>query len=229
MKGSHVIYIPPIHIYWGCLGKSVLLKTADGTLKTAESVKISDRLLSHDEKTVTVDNIFKGHDETIYRLSCDGFETLMSGAHPVLGENGKGIAVRNLRSGDKIMTENGGMTEVLSVKEELYNDTVYNFTFEGENESVYVIADGIFAGDPNAQNEVSVEPQETEDEKEKRLKLIEEMHSLCQEMHILQFVTLWSEAAPCRRIDYQQNLSAVIRQGNLTAVLRLYLEITEKN
>lgn len=182
LEGSNLIYIPPIHIYWGCLGKNVLLKTADGTLKTAESVKIGDRLLSHDGKTVTVNNVFTGRDKTIYRLRCDGIETLMSGAHPVLGENGKGIAVRKLRAGDKIMTENGGMTEVLSVKEEPYDDTVYNFTFEGENESVYVIADGIFAGDLNAQNEMPEEPRENEEEKEKRLALIEEMHSLFQEI-----------------------------------------------
>lgn len=182
MEGGNLIYIPPIYIYWGCLGKNVLLKTADGTLKTAETVKIGDRLLSYGGKAVTVNNIFKGHDETIYRLSCGGLETLMSGSHPVLGENGKGVAVGNLRAGDKIMTENGGMTEVLSVREEPYNDTVYSFTFEGENESVYFIADGIFAGDLNAQNEASEEPQETDDEKEKRLKLIEEMRSLCQEI-----------------------------------------------
>lgn len=182
LEGSNIIYIPPIHIYWGCLGKSVLLKTDSGTLKTAETVKIGDRLLSHAGKAVTVDNVFTGHDKTIYRLCCSGFETLMTGAHPVLGENGKGIAVSNLRAGDRIMTENGGMTEVLSVREEPYNDTVYSFTFEGEKESVYFIADGIFVGDLNAQNQAPEEPQENEEQKEKSLKLIGEMHSLLEEI-----------------------------------------------
>lgn len=182
LEGSNLIYIPPIHIYWGCLGKNVLLKTDSGALKRAESVKKGDKLLSHKGKTVIVDHVFTGHDKTIYRLCCDGFETCMSGSHPVLGKNGKGIAVKNLSKGDKIMVENGRMAEVLSVTEEPYNDTVYSFTFEGEKESVYFIADGIYVGDLNAQNEAPEEPQETEDEKERRLELVEEMHILFQEI-----------------------------------------------
>lgn len=182
LEGSHIIYIPPINIYWGCLGKSVLLKTADGTLKTAESVKIGDRLLSLGGKIVTVDNIYTGREKTVYRLSGSGFETLMSGAHPVLSENGKGIAVRKLKAGDRIMTESGEAAEVLSVTTEPYNDTVYNFSFEGETQSVYIIADGIFAGDLNAQNEAPEEPVESEEDKENRQRLTEEMRGLLREL-----------------------------------------------
>lgn len=182
VEGSHTVYIPPINIYWGCLGKSVLLKTADGTLKTAESVKIGDRLLSRGGKIVTVDNIYTGREKTVYRLSGSGFETLMSGAHPVLGENGKGIAVRKLKAGDGIMTESGEAAEVLSVQEEPYDDMVYNFTFEGETESVYIVADGIFAGDLNAQNEAPEGPRESEEEKENRQRLTDEMRGLFREL-----------------------------------------------
>ncbi|MBD5116388.1 MAG: hypothetical protein HDT48_02595 [Ruminococcaceae bacterium] len=181
LNGSNLIYIPPIHIYWGCLGKDVLLKTADKKEKTAESVKIGDKLLSHDGRTVTVEDIYTGRDETILRLKCKGgYETLMSGAHPVLDKNGKGVPVRSLKAGDKIMTENGGTAEVISVTEEPYNDTVYNFTFAGESESVYIIADGIYAGDLNAQNAEPEEPRETEEEKELTRKLTEEMHIICK-------------------------------------------------
>ena len=179
LNGSHVIYIPPIYIYWGCFGEDVMLKTADGSVKAARSIEVGDRLLTHSGEIVTTENIFKGNDKTIYRLKCTGgYETLLSGAHPVLCENGKGVPVRNLKEGDRVLTENGS-AEVVSVTEEPYSGTVYNFAFEGKSESVYIIADGIYAGDFNAQNEAPEERHETEEEREERLILVEEMRSLC--------------------------------------------------
>lgn len=109
-------------------------------------------LFAYGNKVVTVSNIFTARNETICRLRCDGCETYISDDHPVLSENGKEIAVNKLKAGDKIMAENSGIVKVLSVDKEPYDDIVYNFSYDGESESVYIIADGIYVGDINAQN-----------------------------------------------------------------------------
>lgn len=171
IKDGNLMDISPIHVCRDCLGKNVRLKTLDGILKEVQSVNIGDMLLTYGDKVVTVSNIFMGRNETICHLRCDGCETYMSGNHPVLSENGKEIAVNKLKMGDKIMAENGGTVKVLSVEKEPYNDIVYNLTFEGERESVYIVADGIYAGDFNAHREL----QETKEENEKILKQIREM------------------------------------------------------
>lgn len=172
IKECNLIDISPIHICRDCLGKKVRLKTCDGIIKEMQSVNIGDRLLAYGNKVVTVSNIFIGHEETIFRLRCDGYETYMSGNHPVLSENGKEIAVNKLKAGDKIMTENGRTVKVLSVNTEPYDDIVYNLAFEGENESIYIVADGIYAGDINAQNKL----QENKEENERMLKQIAERY-----------------------------------------------------
>ena len=137
-----------------------------------QSVNIGDMLFAYGNKVVTVSNIFTARNETICRLRCDGCETYISGDHPVLSENGKEIAVKKLKAGDKIMAENSGIVKVLSVDKEPYDDIVYNFSFDGESESVYIIADGIYVGDINAQNQL----QKTKEVNEGMLNQIKEMY-----------------------------------------------------
>ena len=166
------IDISSTHISRDCIGKSVRLKTCDGKIKEVQSVNIGDMLFAYGNKVVTVSNIFVGHNETIFRLRCDGCETYISGDHPVLSENGKEIAVNKLKAGDKIMAENSGIVKVLSVDKEPYDDIVYNFSFDGESESVYIIADGIYVGDINAQNQLL----KTKGVNERMLNQIKEMY-----------------------------------------------------
>lgn len=180
LRGSHTIYIPPIYIYWGCFGKNTLIKTEDGTCKTAASICIGDRLETEGGKIVTVNEIYTGVDDKIYRLKLQGgYETLLSGSHPVLDENGKGIPVKMLKANKSMVkTEKNTLALVEYVAPEPYNDTVYNFTFVGESESVFIIADGIYAGDLNAQNAKPESPEETEEEKQRTAQLIKEFHRL---------------------------------------------------
>lgn len=166
------IDISSTHISRDCFGKSVRLKTCDGRIKEVQSVNIGDMLFAYGNKVVTVSNIFTARNETICRLRCDGCETYISGDHPVLSENGKEIAVKKLKAGDKIMAENSGIVKVLSVDKEPYDDIVYNFSFDGESESVYIIADGIYVGDINAQNQL----QKTKEVNEGMLNQIKEMY-----------------------------------------------------
>ena len=47
----------------------------------------------------------------------------------------------------------GGILKIESVKTEAYNDKVYNFEFEEEKISNYIMANGFWSGDIAAQNE----------------------------------------------------------------------------
>ncbi len=178
-NGSNTIYIPPIYIYWGCFGKDVRIKTASGIEKTAAAIKIGDQLLAYGGATVTVADIITGRDASICRLKISGgYETLLSGAHRLLDENGQSVTVRELKKGDKVLTESGQAAAVESVEEEEYNDAVYNFSFENQTESVYIIADGLCAGDFTAQNEAAASPAQTAEEAELARKRMEELRSL---------------------------------------------------
>ncbi len=179
VKGSNTVYIPPIYIYWGCFGKDVRIKIGSGFEKTAAEVKIGDQLLSYGGATVTVADVITGRDATICRLKLSGgYETLLSGAHRLLDENGKGIPVKKLKQGDKVLTENGRPAVVESVQEEEYNDMVYNFSFENQTGSVYIIADGLCAGDFHAQNEENERPAKTAEEAELDRRRMEELRRL---------------------------------------------------
>lgn len=178
VEGSNIVYIPPIYIYWGCFGKNVRIKTAYGATKAASDIQIGDMLQSYHGKSVTVCDIITGFEETIYHLKCaDGYETQLSEAHPVLCANDKSIPVKQLRAGDQILTETGLKT-VQYIQNEMYRDTVYNFIFADEPGSIFLIADGIYAGDLHAQNETALSPEETEEEKERITKLVEEMRRM---------------------------------------------------
>jgi hypothetical protein len=178
LEGSNTIYIPPIYLYWGCFGKNVRIKTVEGTDQKACEIKIGDRLMAYGGKTVTVKHIITGQDEEIYRLNFADRETKLSGAHPVLDENGESIAANQLKAGDRLMAADGASAELLSVEKISYCDTVYNFAFEDETESVYVIADGLYAGDLNAQNESVKIPELSPEDIELSQRLLAELQSL---------------------------------------------------
>lgn len=181
-EGRNIIYIPPIYIYWGCLGKDVQLTAADGSLVKASEVKVGDRLISHDGRIITVSDIVTGEDENIYRIRLsNGMEALMSGSHPVLSEDGTRINVHALTSENRIMTEKG-LAKVELLKKEPYNDTVYNFSFKDEDKGVYIIANGIYAGDFNVQNQSDDTPEETPEEKKKTQVIIDELRSVRVDM-----------------------------------------------
>lgn len=161
-----------------CFGKDVRIQLENGGEKRASEINPGDRLKAYGGKTVAVGNVFTGHDEKIYRITLsDSRVTMLSGTHPVLGEGRSPIAANKLKPNDKIMTGDGNLAEVLTVEEVPYNDVVYNFTFENEDRSVYVIADGIYAGDFLAQNETPRAPSMSDVDRDRYQKILDELRN----------------------------------------------------
>lgn len=156
-KGETNVFIPPIAIYWGCFAKDTQIKMADGSTKQADQIKAGDRIPVLGGRTLTVTNILTGEDPQIIRIMTkDGKRIRVSGGHAMLAvdetaPNGRRVAAGRLQAGDRLMTPDG-VSVISEVVTEPYNDVVYNFVFEGEENPNYIEADGFWSGDFYAQN-----------------------------------------------------------------------------
>ena len=129
---------------------------ADGSCKRADEIKIGDRLAAYPDKALVVNNIYYGHEAQLVCVKTDaGHRVCVSKGHPLLKEDGTGIDAIRLSAGDRLISESGGIETVSSVEMVPYEDMVYNFTFEEEEEGNYIIADGLYSGDFYAQNKCS--------------------------------------------------------------------------
>lgn len=157
-EGETNVFIPPIEIYWGCFAKDTLIRTADGSAKRADQIQTGDQIPALGGKTLTVTDILTGKDPEIIRIVAkDGKRIRVSGGHAMLvvdeaTPSGRRVAANQLQAGDKLMTPDG-VSVISEVATEPYNDMVYNFVFEGEENPNYIVADGFWSGDFYAQNE----------------------------------------------------------------------------
>jgi hypothetical protein len=180
-KARNTLYIPPITIYWGCFGKDVEILMADRTKKRALDIRIGDRLLGHGDEVLTVDNVCTGYDTAIYTIGTrKGGRIQVSGGHPMLCKD-KSVRASQLRPGDPLTLAEGGFDEVTDIAVVDYNDTVYNFTFEGVDKGVYLVANGFYAGDLRMQNENAPCKEKVYTPEEKML--IAEMTLHCKEIN----------------------------------------------
>lgn len=152
VKGSNVVYIPPITIYWGCFGKDVKIMLADNTVKNASEIKAGDKVRGHEGQVLTVEEVVTGYDQSIFNIKTKNHgEIKVSGGHPMMSD-GQCIRAAKLQRGDKLNLPNGELAEIVSIDVVPYNDTVYNFTFEECTKGTYIIANGFCCGDLKMQN-----------------------------------------------------------------------------
>lgn len=153
--GSDIIYIPPIKVYWGCYAKDTAITMYDGSLKNACDIEAGDFVMSMDNKKLTVEQVLHGKDESIFFINTKDYGSIrVSGGHPMMCE-GKYKRAYKIKPGDFLNTSDGGLAEVIDVKVVEYNDMVYNFSFEEEENGVYIIANGFCSGDLKLQNKKS--------------------------------------------------------------------------
>lgn len=173
--GSNTIYIPPITVYWGCLGKDTQILLSGGRTKRAEEIRTGDEVCGQDGRVLTVKDIVTGKDYTIFQIRTDnGASILASGGHPLMcGESCRRVCA--LRAGDSLALVGGGQSRITEISEVPYDDTVYSFVFEGVDEGVYMAADGFWAGDLTMQNTRLTRNREARRFSEEELAFLEEM------------------------------------------------------
>lgn len=159
-SGKHIntLYIPPITIYWGCFAGDVLITMFDGTQKKACDIKAGDLFLGYQNKKLKVESIVTGTDQSIYLIETDHGSIKVSGGHPVMCDGSEKRAFE-IKPQDRINLAEGSTAEVTNVSIVEFNSTVYNFTFEGETEGRYIIANGFYAGDLKMQNTKKESPK----------------------------------------------------------------------
>lgn len=157
--GTNLIYIPPITIYWGCFGKDVKIKLSDLSEKFAKDIESGDKLLGCGGKELTVEDVVTGRDTTIYQIvTQDGRKIQVSGGHPMM-KAGECVRASRIEAGDRLNLAGGELAVVKSVEVVDYNDTVYNFTFVGEDAGNYIVANDFYSGDLRMQNTKEAAPE----------------------------------------------------------------------
>lgn len=157
--GGNIIYIPPITIYWGCFGRDVRIRLANQGEKPASEVKAGDQLLGQDNEILIVNHVYTGYDTEIFEIVTQSGNIIrVSGGHPMMC-HGKMVRASRLTPGDCLNMANGTFDPVKQVSVVPYEDTVYNFTFEGREQGAYLIANGLYTGDLFMQNETQSEPR----------------------------------------------------------------------
>lgn len=167
-KGFNTIYIPPITIYWGCFAGDVLITMFDGTQKKAGDIKAGDLLLGYQNKKLKVESIVTGTDQSIYLIETDHGSIKVSGGHPMMCDGSEKRAFE-IKPQDRINLAEGSTAEVTNVSIVEYDDTVYNFTFEGETEGRYIIANGFYTGDLKMQNTKKEYPEKEPTQEDQEL------------------------------------------------------------
>lgn len=151
-RQTNTVYIPPITIYWGCFAKDVRIRMADGSEKEACAVAQGDRVSGYGNQELTVESIVTGRDKTILLIETKEHGGIrVSGGHPMMCRGAMKRAV-SIVPGDMLDLADGGLAEVTRAEVVDYDDTVYNFTFAGEEEGVYLAANGFYSGDLRMQN-----------------------------------------------------------------------------
>ena len=158
------VYVDPIKIQWGCLGKESILKTESGK-KSVAQIKPGDRILGVDGTFVMVKSVSTGYEKDIISFQVEGSDDILqlSEAHGIQTRRGI-IPAGDLLAEDEVMTEEGSYQKLVYLAIDSYNDEVYNIETEGHAMFVasgIIVTDSECSKNDNQDNETQVKlPEE---------------------------------------------------------------------
>lgn len=162
-----LVYVPPISVHWGCYARDTLISLVDGSNKRIDMLKAGDKVLALGGGSVTCADLVSGEENEIFVINTDKGSIRLTGGHPLMLEDGNTIIAAELKPGDAVKTA-GSSGIVSDVFIEVYDDMVFNPVFEESGpDGLFIIANGFYCGDFNAQNKNfnNITPL-TEEEKE---------------------------------------------------------------
>lgn len=154
ISNSGKVYVPPIEVHWGCFAPETLIRLygEEEEEKRVDQLKPGDKVLTADGSAATLADMAVGEDDRILRIRASAGEVRLTEGHPVMLADGSIKAAGCLRQGDMLKTP-AGTSQVLEVTQEPYQGMVYNPVFEESGrEGLYILANGFYCGDYNAQN-----------------------------------------------------------------------------
>lgn len=151
-QDATICFIPCIKFWWGCFAKYTKLRMLDSTEKCADEIQVGDLVISGSGKSVKITNIVTGPEEYLMRIEMDDGNTLdVTNNHAISTTKGM-ISAEDIKSNDFILTPDGNNSKVKFAYPILYNDKVYNFETDSEDNTL--IANGLVTGDYVAQNTI---------------------------------------------------------------------------
>lgn len=174
--GSGTVYIPPVRVYWGCIGKDSFMITDGGKRKISELTP-GDRVMASNGAYVTVAQILKGREDKVYSIRTKRGEIALTGGHPVLLQCGTEKPASCLKVGDQLAVYEGEPGKVIGIDLIDYQDDVYNLLIQESDDGTFLYANGFAVGDAAAQNR-PVKQKPVEYTKE-QIQLQEEFEGLC--------------------------------------------------
>ena len=173
-------YLPYTFIKWGCFGKNTKIQMADKSFKLVSELKKGDKLLGEDDKVLNIKDMVSGDEEIIFCIKTKGNKKIhVSGTHPILTSNG-GMRAQDIKAKMKLICADGSEDEVEFNYTKKYNDKVYNIVTDGSD---WVLADGIWAGNFDLQNDNKVMAKEEEAMSEDVLQISEEFTLLMKHLN----------------------------------------------
>lgn len=151
--------IDKLAIYWGCLGKDVEVRMADGSQRRISEIKIGEKVASTEDALEVADVITGEESRGMWRLYTEkGKGVLATSQHPILTADGI-KQVRELKPGkDSIVMEGGGRELLTEIQvEEICVCPIYNLVLckagggEIPADSGFFFADGMTVGDNSMQ------------------------------------------------------------------------------
>lgn len=146
--------IPEICIVQGCLAKGTQITLSDGTKKAVEEFTGGEMVLSSGEHKIVGATTMGNEWMPMHRIKTEnGKEVFISGKHAVPTSDGMKLAL-NLKVGDELTTDEGP-SKIASIENEMYEETVHNFTVGEETHAsegvANMYANGILVGDLTSQ------------------------------------------------------------------------------
>lgn len=133
----------------GCFGNQTWILMGNGSKKLVSEICEGDLVMLSTGKPATINDIYRGREESLYRITTGCGELNVTGSHPIL-TGGKWIRAFCIKNGDTVCTLEGD-AKVTSVEIWPYGDTVYSLIVE-DMEKGGIIANGFVVGDFNKQN-----------------------------------------------------------------------------
>lgn len=151
--------IDKLAIYWGCLGKDVKVRMADGSEKCIAKIRTGDKVASTGDALEVADVITGEESAGMWRLYTKrGKGVLATSQHPVLTADGIKIVKELKPEEDSIVMEDGSRELLTEIRvEEICTYPIYNLVLcrvGGEDipaEESFLFADGMTVGDNNMQ------------------------------------------------------------------------------
>ena len=123
--------IPPIRLFWGCIGKDSLIRMADGSSRLIEKLRIGDRIVNDKNEIAVIENVMRGREKEILHIETEsGCRIDLCENHPIMTEEGY-VPARELTGRSALILNDGRRDYIRYAYCKEYGEDVYSLSLSG--------------------------------------------------------------------------------------------------